>query len=104
MLRQIQQEVKEWSLKNFENQQSWKPLLGAVEEIGELSHAHLKASQGIRTHENHDDDKKDALADIIIYLCDYASREGINLEQELIKTWNEVKQRDWKKNKKNGIE
>jgi len=75
-LGQIQQEVGDWSVKNFGLQTSkangialgsLAPLLGIVEEIGELYDAVMDA------------DKEDALADTGVYLCDFACREGAHL-------------------------
>lgn len=106
-LREIQQEIGEWSRRNFGDQVSKStgqtlgslcPLLGIQEELGELCHVVLKRHQGIR---GYDDDAKyqaerdDAMADIMVYLCDYASREGVDLEAVLTMTWNKVKSRDW---------
>lgn len=98
MLRKMQKEQKEWSLKNFGHQPAWAPLLGAVEEIGELSHAHLKEYQGIRNKEQHDLAAQDAVADAIIYLMDYCNCRGWDMESILKSTWNSVKKRDWKEN------
>ena len=89
-------------MRNFGAQPSYRPLLGAVEELGELTHAHLKGEQGIRhTPEAITAKKKDALADIIIYLCDYASREGLDLHEALNDAWAEVRLRDWTKKRSN---
>ena len=93
-----QVEVAKWSNKNFGNQKSYKPLLGLVEEVGELSHAHLKGEQGIRhTPEEILVLKQDAIGDIVIYLMDYCTREGLSLEQCVDLAWDEVKDRDWRK-------
>ena len=76
-----------------------RPLLGVCEEAGELCHAHLKAEQGIRgTQDEHLEAKKDAIGDIVIYLADYCSQQGIDLERSIENTWAKVKQRDWKQN------
>ena len=98
MLKELQQEVGNWSLQNFGPQEAWKPLLGIGEEVGELNHAYLKRSQGIRTTENHDEDIEDAAADIIIYLCDFCCKENIDLEATLQKVWDRVKKRNWQAN------
>jgi hypothetical protein len=67
---------------NFGDRPAWQTLLGVVEEVGELSHAHLKAAQGIRgTREQHHVAKIDAVADIVIFLADYCTAEGIDLER-----------------------
>lgn len=95
----LQDQVTVWSNENFGNQPSYRPLLGLVEEVGELSHAHLKAEQGIRdTIEKLFAKKENAIGDIFVYGADYCAREGINLAQAIWKTWQEVSKRDWKKN------
>ena len=102
MLRKLQEEQKQWVKHNFGERPSWMPLLGAVEELGELAHAHLKESQGIRLSEDHTENAKDAVADIVIYLADYCSSRGFDFESIVQETWNDVKQRDWKKDPING--
>ena len=64
----------------------------------------MKREQGIRTGEDHTEDIKDAITDIIIYLCDFATVENIDLAQVLMQTWKEVKKRDWKAYPKTGVE
>jgi NTP pyrophosphatase (non-canonical NTP hydrolase) len=104
-LRKFQQEQKDWSKRNFPTQNTpYRPLLGVMEEVGELSHAHLKAEQGIRVNENHQAAKFDAIGDIVIYLSDYCNKNGFDLQDCISKTWDQVKQRDWTKNKINGKE
>jgi len=107
-LRQIQDEVGEWSHDNFGEQQSCitgqelgslAPLMGLAEEVGELFHATLKAHQGIRDFRNpahYQAKRNDAIGDILVYLCDYASREGIDLFLILNQVWKHVGGRDWK--------
>jgi NTP pyrophosphatase (non-canonical NTP hydrolase) len=97
-LKETQRAVKAWSTKNFGDQPSYRPLLGIVEEVGELCHAHLKGEQGIRhTPEEILSLKKDALGDILIYVMDYCSREGLSLDECLFEAWKEVARRDWRK-------
>jgi NTP pyrophosphatase (non-canonical NTP hydrolase) len=115
-LRAIQKQVGAWSRKNFGEQiskvtgqvlGSLNPLLGVQEECGELTHAVLKRHQGIRgfdKDETYIDARDDAVSDLLIYLCDFAEREGIDLQALLNKVWNKVKQRDWQKNKTNAHE
>lgn len=92
----LQKEVGQWSLNNFGDQSSTNPMLGLVEEVGELSHAHLKGIQGIRhTPAEVRAMKMDAVADIMIYLADYCEREGIDLEGAVIVTWRKVRERNW---------
>lgn len=82
-LVQIQTEVGKWSLANFGDQESkavpglflgpLAPLLGVVEELGELAEAST------------DEDIMDACGDVMIYLCDYATREGFRLHGITVK-------------------
>jgi NTP pyrophosphatase (non-canonical NTP hydrolase) len=92
-LEQIQAEQKEWSNANFGPQSPTLPLLGVVEEVGELCHAVLKREQGIRRDENHLENEVDAIGDICIYLMDYCNRRGFNLMEIIDETWNEVQGR-----------
>lgn len=105
-LFRLQVEVGEWSQRNFGDQPSYRPLLGVVEEVGELSHAHLKHEQGIR---GMDDQlakaaKVDAVADIIVYLADYCHRSEIDLDKAVTETWEKVSRRNWKDNPSNATE
>lgn len=100
----IQGEIAIWVSHNFGPHPSWHPLLGIQEEAGELAHAFLKREQGIRTNEDHDAGIRDAVADLMIYLCDFCNSEKIDLEAELQDTWNRVKQRDWKKDPANAAQ
>ena len=101
--KQLQQEQKEWADRNFPNSKNYHPLLGVVEEVGELSHSHLKREQGIRgTEEEHIEEARDAIGDIVIYLSDYCSRMGFDFQEIMEDTWNHVKQRDWQKNPEKG--
>jgi NTP pyrophosphatase (non-canonical NTP hydrolase) len=104
-LRQLQTEQRAWVAHNFPGRESFYPLLGAVEELGELAHAHLKALQGIRgTTEEHMAAAADAVADTIIFLADYCSAMGFDLESIVGDTWDKVKQRDWQADPKTGGE
>ena len=102
-LKKFQEEQRIWSTKNFGETygSGYRSILGAVEELGELAHAHLKSEQGIRTDEDHTLAKKDAVGDIVIYLADYCWREGLSLEDCISDAWEIVSKRDWS-NKKNG--
>jgi len=109
-LKEIQKEVASWSETNFGQQVSQvtgfplgslAPLLGIMEELGELCHCVLKHHQGIRGYDDpskYEPERDDALADILVYLCDFASREGVNLLHVLNETWEQVAKRNWKKN------
>lgn len=102
----FQKEISEWSKRNFPSQDPIDPLLGISEEVGELNHAVLKARQGIRKGLDLQVTQElinDALADLFIYMADFAQRNNINLSEVITATWAKVKQRDWQKNKQDGI-
>ncbi len=101
-LVQIQSEILQWALKNFGDVPSWQPLLGCQEELGELTHHHLKREQRIRTNEDHREGQKDSVGDLMIYLMDYCNREGLILDQIINDTWEKVSRRDWRNNKNDG--
>ena len=96
-LSDVQQQLGPWQEHNFPGREAWEPLLGIAEELGELNHSFLKRHQQIRLEENHNAKIQDALGDILIYMCDFANAEGLNLDQILEDTWvGVVKKRDWR--------
>lgn len=107
MLEKYQQEIGVWSFEQFGKSKGKSlaqhnlidtndPLMGMVEELGELHHAVLKQKQQIRTAEDHEKAEKDAIGDLMIYLLDYCSRRGFSTSEILKDTWeNVVKKRDW---------
>lgn len=100
----FQADVKHWLVQQpFYPQAPHQPLLGALEELGELAHAHLKNEQNIRgTAEKHLESKKDAVGDVIVYLAGYCEANDLDLGVCLERAWEEVRQRDWNKNRENG--
>lgn len=96
----IQTEAKQWTIRNFPNAIPSQAILGIVEELGELSHQHLKAEQGIR--ETSPEKAKDAIGDMIIYIMHYCNLMGWDLDKIIFDTWDIVKKRDWIKYPKNG--
>jgi len=105
-VRKFQEEVIVWADKNFSAQlEYWKPMLGVVEEVGELAHALLKMEQGIRgTEAELTDQAMDAIGDTIVYMAHLCGRRGWNLEEIIKVTWARVSKRDWKKDPKSGGE
>lgn len=106
MISQLQAEHLTWVEHNFPDQPGWQPLMGLVEEVGELAHAHLKGEQGIREGFERDAifaKKIDAVGDLFIYLMSYCNAEGIDLESAIEETWDLVKQRDWQANPETGM-
>lgn len=98
MIRKLQNENKQWSETNFGKHPAWHPLLGIVEELGELCHHYLKRAQGIRKGEDHEAGIRDAVGDIVIYLADFCNVEGIDLELTVDQIWSDVIKRNWNKN------
>jgi NTP pyrophosphatase (non-canonical NTP hydrolase) len=103
-LREIQKEQSVWAVHNFGPRESIHALLGIQEEVGELSHVHLKFLQKIRNYSQtvFEDKARDAIGDIVIYLMDYCNAQGWDLEEIVTATWTTVKIRDWKKFPNNG--
>jgi NTP pyrophosphatase (non-canonical NTP hydrolase) len=102
-LIELQEKIRAWGEYNFPNAKPHQPLLGAVEELGELAHAHLKAEQGIRgTPEEWKAKKEDAIGDVVIYLLHYCVKEGLNFWKCILRAWNEIKDRDWIRFPRNG--
>jgi NTP pyrophosphatase (non-canonical NTP hydrolase) len=103
-LAEWQDKVARWIEKQpFHPQQPWQPLLGVGEEVGELNHAFLKRSQGIRgTADQHTEKMKDAVGDIMVYLAGFCIAEGLDMGECVEKAWSEVSQRDWNKNRTTG--
>lgn len=95
---QLQERIAPWVKRNFGDRPSWQSLLGVQEEVGELSHAHLKEVQRIRgTAEEHQANAKDAVADIVIFLADYCSARDWDMQAIVEATLSEVLKRDWVK-------
>ena len=113
-LREIQAEIGKWATSQFGDNLSkdrtspahlhplgeLAPLLGVAEEVGELCHVVVYRHQG----RGFSDDAEyragveDALADIMVFLCDFASRTGHDLQSCLGKVWAKVQKRraaDW---------
>jgi NTP pyrophosphatase (non-canonical NTP hydrolase) len=96
-LSDLQFEHEQWLRYNFPNQLPHEPLLGLVEEVGELSHAHLKYGQRIRGYDQQQywDEATDAVGDILVYLASYCNSNGLDLQKCLEETWQRVRNRDW---------
>ena len=92
-----QDEHRMWLRHNFPDQDPYEPLLGLMEEVGELAHAHLKHKQGIRGLAGLEAQaaKIDAVGDIFVYLMSYCNANDIDLETAITDTWAQVRERDW---------
>lgn len=108
-LQEIQEEIGKWSNTQFGFNLSHDDtslsygaplgslpsLLGMVEEIGELCHAVIYKHQGRGYSDpiEHRKAKEDALADLLIFACDFAERENISLLGVLNTVWETVSKR-----------
>lgn len=107
-LQMIQAEQKSWASYNFPKNIGREmlhiPVMGVAEESGELCHHALKMIQGIRgTDAEHEANIKDAIGDISIYMMDICNKMGWDFEAVINEVWATVIQRDWQKNKENGV-
>jgi NTP pyrophosphatase (non-canonical NTP hydrolase) len=98
-IRDMQIQHHKWLRHNFPDQTDHQPLLGIVEEVGELAHAALKHEQAIRgmTYSRAREAEKDALGDIFIYMMSYANSRALDLEAIITETWGQVQERDWRR-------
>ena len=101
-ISEFQKKQAEWSQQQFGDQPAHFSLLGVVEEVGELSHSHLKSEQGIRTNEDHIAGKRDAVGDILMYLSNYCTASGFELQEIAVTVLEEVMERNWVDHKVNG--
>lgn len=107
---EIQMEIGAWAQEQFGKNSSkdqtkrhfGQPLdeicsfYGMVSELGELAAVDVRAMQG-RSKLPHPaqqrEAREDALADCLVFMCDYACRSGINLNAVLDRVWEKVRQR-----------
>lgn len=102
-LTTLQEVTAQWRDRNFPDADSTQQLLGVVEEVGELSHHHLKKTQGIRgTDAQHMAGIQDSVGDIIIYLAGFCSKLDISLDVCVRQAWSEVRDRNWVANPTDG--
>jgi NTP pyrophosphatase (non-canonical NTP hydrolase) len=110
-LRDLQIKLCRWEQRNFGAAPKHTGALGVSEELGELaervlalmalsgrvSHATLKAEQGIRgTEAEHRQQAADAIADMAIFAINLCTKMRIDFGTLLYKTADQVMRRDWK--------
>lgn len=97
---QMQAQLAAWQGRNFGAATLEQIALGVCEEAGELAHAVLKRSQGIR---GFDDDAKfkeyarDAAGDVMVFLGQLLTALRSDMETVYLVTGRQVLARDWKK-------
>lgn len=85
-LVEIHEAIGKWAEENFGAEQPPEfPLVGAGEELGELTTSILKRAQGIDDNPKYadrvgDDAERDAIADVAIYLCDFMYRADVDVD------------------------
>jgi NTP pyrophosphatase (non-canonical NTP hydrolase) len=96
-LARVQRESGEWRRAAYPDTATG-PLqaLGMAEEVGEVCHAVLKNVQQIRGYDTEKTRAEvgDGLADVIIYACGVADYYGVDLDAELARVWNHVRDRN----------
>lgn len=101
--KDLQEQSEAWRDEFFPGRDAREQLLGALEELGELAHAQIKAERGIRgSQSEHQEAKKDAIGDICVYLAGYCSASGISMQDAVEYVWAQVRNRDWKANPLDG--
>jgi len=75
-----------------------------LSQIGKLCHADLKSEQKIRTNQNHENDAKKALRNIIKVFDLIVIDHNFSLIGVVEETWSKVKLRNWKKDSVNAGE
>lgn len=111
-LSDMQKEIYSWSTKNFGRPQlrfHVNSFLGVVEEVGELAHCMLKASQGIRgSFSGHVDKAADAVGDIVVFLLDFVEGNKdifkVDVDYILARVWTRVQNRDFIRDSEKGGE
>ncbi len=101
----LQAVLAEWERTNFGASPAVNNLLGAVEELGELAHAQLKSDQKIRGMADEVialEKKGDAVADVVIYLMGYCTKNNLCFATLLFETANKVMKRNWVDNPETG--
>jgi len=97
-IKELQNSVEKWNIRNFGvDKPSYMALLKIQEELGETS-AHYIGRTEHRVGKaivDHNAGIIDGVADILISLCVFCSREHINLDDSVTKVWDEVSKRSF---------
>lgn len=95
-----QKEFAAWQRRNFGTPELSDMIHGMAEEVGELNHWYLKGKQGIRgaNEEIAREKMADAFADTVVFGLQAMTCLGLDADEVLNKTFDEVLARDWKNN------
>lgn len=76
-----------WIAHNFPDERLEISILGCIEEMGELVHAHIKEDQGIRGDAaQHQADARDAIGDLTVYLLGVMNVCGAPRQRAIVKS------------------
>lgn len=101
----LQVRLARWERCNFGIQPLYRNVLGACEELGELSHALLKHEQQIRgqsASEAFRETAGDAIADTVVYLMNLCTKLRLDFDALVHAVANDVMQRDWQADPEHG--
>lgn len=73
LFNDLQNEVGEWSEKNFPGQPTVNPFIGSGEEVGELA-------QCLDLDSEPSSEELDAVGDTLVYLADFCAKRGIDYQ------------------------
>jgi NTP pyrophosphatase (non-canonical NTP hydrolase) len=82
--QELQAEQAPWAARNFGDVPAWQPLLGMIEEVGELFEVCTRVDE---EDERYEVDAKDAIADLIIFSVDFANRMDLVLPSPRSEEW-----------------
>lgn len=96
-LSDLQTDLHKWQLERFPDTGADESLIGAMEELGELAHATLKGKQGLEGERfsTGPEAEKDAIGDCIVFLMQYASSRGYDIEECIESAAAEALDRDY---------
>lgn len=98
-LDELQQKIGQWQQKNFGDAPSYLALIKVMEELGELASHYI----GRIEHRvgkplvDHQAEIEDAAADVVISLCVFCYRDGIDLNSMVEIVWELVSKRKFDK-------
>ena len=102
-LRTMQKEVRAWGKKHFPGAEPHYCVLGAMEELGELAHAHLRLLERLGDVSAQEAKERDAVGDVVVFLAHFCEMKGYDLESIIKGVWQEVQERASKRYPNNGL-
>jgi len=83
LFQTLQEDVYNWSLKNFGDQRDFYPFMGLGEEAGELADALESPIEPTDVENNFEpsEEELDAVGDMLVYLADFCARRGLDYQE-----------------------